>query len=82
MFNNKKPCPYDDRCAFLHEDSKFCRYGVLFEQVFCKYNHEKQQVIFENIDSHLDHTDVIDVSEAETDQGDFDEEMNLNDSVP
>ena len=31
--------------------------------------------------SHLDHSDVIDVSEAETDQGDVNEEMNLNDSV-
>ena len=31
---------------------------------------------------HSDHSDVIDVSEAETDQGDVDEEMNLNESVP
>ena len=47
------------------------------EWEFCMYKHEKQQGNFENIDSHPDHHDVIDVSGAETDLGDV-EEINFD----
>ena len=40
FYNNKKPCPYDEECVFLHEDSKICKYGKTCERNFCMFKHE------------------------------------------
>ena len=37
FFNNKKICPYDNECIFLHEDSDVCRYDMLCERNYCMY---------------------------------------------
>ena len=39
FFNNKKICPYDKECIFLHEDSDVCRYDMLCERKYCMYKH-------------------------------------------
>ena len=37
---NKKTCPYDEECVFLHEDSKLCRYGENCERTYCMFKHD------------------------------------------
>ena len=32
FFNNKKTCPYDKECVFLHENSKLCKYGSMCDR--------------------------------------------------
>ena len=74
FFNNDKTCPYDERCVFLHEVSKFCRYGEMCERELCMYRHGKIQEISERMHSPSDHDNVIDVSDAISDSGDVEEE--------
>ena len=40
FYNNKKTCPYDDECVFLHEDSKICKYGKTCEINYCMFKHK------------------------------------------
>ena len=39
-FNNKKRCPYNEECLFLHEEANMCKYGKLCERMFCMFKHE------------------------------------------
>ena len=39
-FNNKKTCPYEEECVFLHEDAKNCKYGMECERLLCMFKHE------------------------------------------
>ena len=39
-FNNKKDCPFNDECVFLHEDSDDCKYGEVCERELCMFKHE------------------------------------------
>ena len=43
FFNNGKTCPYDERCVFMHEDSKIC------ERESCMFKHRKKESKSENI---------------------------------
>ena len=45
FFNNRKTCPYDDECVFLHEHSKLCKYGDECERTYCMFQHEDNDVI-------------------------------------
>ena len=38
-FNNKKVCPFDTQCIFLHEDSEECKFGRVCERVNCMHKH-------------------------------------------
>ena len=40
FYNNKKTCPYDDECVFLHKDSHTCKYGKTSEENYCIFKHE------------------------------------------
>ena len=42
FFNNKKSCPYEQECIFIHEDAGFCRYSVLCERNYCMYKHDDE----------------------------------------
>ena len=42
-FKNKKSCSYTDDFVFLHQESNFCKYGMLFERMFCLFKHENEQ---------------------------------------
>ena len=42
-FNNEKTCPYLDRCIFLHEDAKFCRYDAMCERDLCMFKHRRKE---------------------------------------
>ena len=50
FFNNKKTCPYSDKCVFLHEDSKMCRYGALCERNYCMFQHDQNDNESEKIE--------------------------------
>ena len=43
FFNNEKTCPYNDKCIFLHADSKFCRYDSNFERDLCMFKHRREK---------------------------------------
>ena len=40
FYNNKKTCPFDEECVFLHEDAEICRYGARCEQDLCMFKHD------------------------------------------
>ena len=40
FYNNKKTCPYNDECVFLHEHSRLCKYGSYCEREYCMFKHE------------------------------------------
>ena len=42
FYNNDKTCPFDDKCIFLHQDSKFCKYDEFCERDFCMFKHIKK----------------------------------------
>ena len=52
FFNNRKTCPYADKCVFLHEDSKMCRYGALCERNYCMFKHDQNDI--ETVESEKD----------------------------
>ena len=70
----KKPFPYDDRCVFLHEHSKLCRYGGNCKRTYCMFKHDDKQneeksELNENVGDSIecdkaavDHTNIINVS--------------------
>jgi hypothetical protein len=39
-FNNQKICPFDEKCIFLHQEAKICKYGMLCERMYCMFRHE------------------------------------------
>ena len=39
FFNNKKVCPFENQCIFLHEDPEDCKYGEICEREYCMYKH-------------------------------------------
>ena len=39
-FNNKKICPYNEECVFLHEEANLCKYGMVCERMLCMFKHE------------------------------------------
>ena len=41
-FNNKKKCPYNEECVFLHEEANQCKYGNLCERMLCMFMHENE----------------------------------------
>ena len=41
FFNNKKKCPYEEKCIFIHEDSEMCKYGSKCERNLCMYKHRE-----------------------------------------
>ena len=47
-FNNKKVCPFDTQCIFLHEDSEECKFGRVCERVNCMYRHNVNVVELED----------------------------------
>ena len=53
-FNNKKTCPFDKECVFLHEDADICKYGESCERLLCMFKHES--VICSNDDKVPDKT--------------------------
>ena len=40
FYNNRKTCPYDAECVFLHENSKLCKYGSMCDRNYCMFKHE------------------------------------------
>ena len=38
-FNNDKPCPYEGRCKYIHEDSTPCRVGEDCQRYLCQFKH-------------------------------------------
>ena len=44
FFNNKQTCPYNDKCIFLHADSKFCRYDLNCERDYCMFKHRRNSL--------------------------------------
>ena len=42
FFNNKKECPHDEQCIFLHEESAMCKYGSGWERKLCMFRHEEK----------------------------------------
>ena len=67
-YNNKKICPYDNECIFLHEESKSCKFGNLCERLFCMFKHEietaeEQGSIEETIEN--DDVNFIEIIETE-----------------
>ena len=41
-FNNKKSCPFNEECLFLHKEAKMCKYGKLCERMYCMFKHESE----------------------------------------
>ena len=85
FFNNDKSCPYDDRCIFLHEDSRVCKYDLNCERDYCMFKHRKKEELHENIELF---DEVIDIIEVESDSDEIEEdiendrsELNVNDSI-
>ena len=37
FYNNKKICPFDEECVFLHEDADICRYWTTCERDLFKH---------------------------------------------
>ena len=69
-FNNKKDCPYEDQCIFLHEASKACKYGKICERMMCMFQHGDK-----------DETDEED-SEEDSTEDDESEEESTSDLEP
>ena len=38
-FNNKKECPFEEQCIFLHEESEICKYDEACERKLCMFRH-------------------------------------------
>ena len=73
FYNNDKTCPFDDKCIFLHQDSKFCRYDELCERDFCMFKHIKKN---ENgCDYQEEENDII---EIRSDFGEDDQEDDID----
>lgn len=66
FYNNEKTCPYDERCIFLHKDSKFCKYDTYCERDLCMFKHGKVPIENENIDPNDICDEVIDIIEIES----------------
>ena len=49
FYNNKKTCPYNDECVFLHEHSRLCKYGSYCEREYCMFKHECQNKEIETV---------------------------------
>ena len=49
-FNNRKKCPFEENCIFIHDDSDMCRYGSNCERNLCMYKHsyEEDDIIGDN----------------------------------
>ena len=78
FFNNKKTCPYDDECVFLHEDSKICKYGKICERNYCMFKHDYNGD--DNGDDIMpDNDDVIENIECEDSEDEESEILNVND---
>ena len=43
FFNNKKKCPYEKNCIFIHEDSEMCKYDSKCARYLCMYKHSYDQ---------------------------------------
>ena len=63
-FNNKKKCPFDDKCIFIHEDSEICKYGTRCERNMCMYKHEKED---DNENYECEYCDFVTTTKANLD---------------
>ena len=77
-YNNKKICPYDTECIFLHEESRICKFGNLCERLFCMFRHEieiaEEQVNISEMIG-IDVVNIIEIVETETIEGDSEEKI-------
>ena len=84
FYNNQKTCPFDDKCIFLHEDSKFCRFDLMCERDLCMYKHRKKDEPEKNEahNCYAEENDVIDImsdfdeNEQEVENDEHDEAVN------
>ena len=73
-FNNRKTCPFESECVFLHEEAELCRYGAGCERINCMFKH----IVLEfSANENEDEDDEIDEKEdddqTEDDNDDRDE---------
>ena len=71
FFNNKKVCPFEKQCIFLHEDSQDCKYGKICEREYCMYKHVEDET---GDDGEKNAEDVVENNHTV-------EEINLEDEV-
>ena len=67
-FNNRKTCPFDKECVFLHEDADNCKYGESCERLLCMFKHESVICLDaedDNISDKTVQTIIVDVHEDE-----------------
>ena len=85
FFNNGKTCPYAERCVFMHEASKFCRYDGMCERELCMFKHRKEESKSENIfssDNVNDELDnIIDLDDSEDEIENEATETTVNDCI-
>ena len=83
FFNNKKTCPFNDKCIFLHQDSKFCKYDILCERDLCMFKHKEKNlpVNEESCDYHDDENDIIEIQSEYEDDAQEDEIYEEDDTV-
>ena len=79
FYNNEKSCPFADKCIFLHQHSKFCKYDELCERDLCMFKHKKNNVPL-NSDDCVDQNDddKQDDFEDEEEESEIDEEDTAN----
>ena len=67
-FNNRRTCPYDEECLFLHEFAGICKFGGLCERILCMFEHgdgAEANVIDVNEEESVTREEIIDVDEQE-----------------
>ena len=80
-FNNRKTCPYEDECVFLHEHSKLCKYGDECERTYCMFQHEENDVIDEenvNKEENMNVEENVNEKENVNEEENVFEEENVN----
>ena len=58
-FNNKKTCPYNEECVFLHEEAKLCNYGYLCERMLCMFKHENEPNVENEVEENIEKNELV-----------------------
>ena len=59
VYPNKKNCPFENNCIFLHEYSSQCKYGKLRERNNCMFMHEVEGEPSDDSDSDRNNDNVV-----------------------
>ena len=52
-FNNKKECPYEKNCIYIHDDSEICKYDSKCARNLCMYKHSHDQADISECDTNV-----------------------------